>query len=419
MREIVAGLELIRQEMRDGTFVYRIDREDIHLNIEGALRDRIGSVAGKLHTGRSRNDQVALDMHLYVKRAANQLETLLISVMQALTSLATEHVNTLLPGYTHTQRAQPVVLAHHLLAYVEMYRRDLDRVEDAYRRSDVMPLGAGALAGTTFPIDRNAVARELGFAACTRNSLDAVADRDFVIELLSACSLIMMHSSRLAEELVWWSSSEFGFLQLDDAFATGSSMMPQKKNPDSAELIRGKTGRVYGHLVSMLTMMKGLPLTYNKDLQEDKEPLFDTVDTVSASLSVLGGVLSTLHINVLAMSNATRVGFSTATDMADHLVRRGLPFRDAHEVVGKMVAYCISEKKELADLTLEEFQGFSPLLDRAVYQVIDVDSAVAARAVPGGTAPTQVRQALQEVEEYLKTRGALLRDDTWARRSGR
>jgi argininosuccinate lyase len=291
-----------------------------------------------------------------------------------------------------------------MLAYVEMFRRDIDRLDDAYRRANVMPLGSGALAGTTFPIDRAWVASELGFAALSRNSLDAVGDRDFIVEFVSDCSLIMTHTSRLAEEFVWWSSAEFGFVQLSDAYATGSSMMPQKKNPDSAELIRGKTGRVFGHLIGLLSVLKGIPLAYDKDLQEDKEPLFDTVATVRGCLAVLRGVLDTLVVRSQTMREATRGGYLTATDLADYLVRKGLPFRDAHEVVGRLVAYCDEHKRDVEDLTFEEYQRFSPLFEANVAEVVTVDASVAARDIPGGTAPNRVRDALEEAKSYIEAR---------------
>jgi len=400
--QIIAGLEAIREEVRAGQFAFRIDREDIHMNVEAALAERIGQVAGKLHTGRSRNDQVALDVRLFVRTAIRSLQRDVLACATALLGQAQQHQQTVLPGYTHVQRAQPVLLAHHFLAYVEMLRRDFDRLGDAYRRTDVLPLGAGALAGTTFPLDRDAVARDLGFAAISRNSLDAVSDRDFAVEFLAAASLIMTHLSRLAEELVLWSSQEFGFVTLDDTYATGSSMMPQKKNPDSAELVRGKTGRVYGALLGLLTTLKGLPLSYNKDLQEDKEPLFDAFDTVHDCLRIMAGVVGTLHVHRDRMRQATRQGYLTATDLADYLVTRGLPFREAHGAVAQLVRLCETTNRTLEALSLTELREVSPMFAEDAFAALDVDSAVARRAVAGGTAPERVADALAEAEAWLQ-----------------
>lgn len=399
--QIIAGLAAIRDEARAGTFSFRLDREDIHMHVEAALADRIGAVAGKLHTGRSRNDQVALDVRIFVRSAARTLQQDALALTAALIVRAREHQQTVLPGYTHVQRAQPVLLAHHFLAYVEMLRRDHDRLNDVYRRADVMPLGSAALAGTTFPLDRAAVARDLGFAAISRNSLDAVADRDFAVDFLAAASLIMLHLSRLAEEMVFWSSQEFGFVTLDDAYATGSSIMPQKKNPDSAELVRGKTGRVYGDLLGLLTTLKGLPLSYNKDMQEDKEPLFDAFDTAHDCLRIMAGVIRTLHIHTARMRLATRQGYLTATDLADYLVGKGIPFREAHGIVGRLVLLCETSKRTLEELSLDELQMISPAFDRDALEALDVDRSVARRAVPGGTAPEQVASALTEATAWL------------------
>ena len=399
--QLIAGLEALRDEVRAGVFAFRVDREDIHMNIEAALAERLGPVAGKLHTGRSRNDQVALDLRLFVRAAIGELRRDVLAFAAVLIDQAQRHRHTVLPGYTHLQRAQPVSLAHHLLAYVEMARRDLGRLADADRRTAVSPLGAGALAGTTFPLDRAAVARELGFAAISRNSLDAVADRDFAVEFLAAASLIMAHLSRLAEELVLWSSQEFGFVTLDDAYATGSSIMPQKKNPDSAELVRGKTGRVYGDLLGLLTTLKGLPLAYNKDLQEDKEPLFDAFDTVHDCLRVMAGVVGTLHVHDDRMRSATRRGYLTATDLADYLVTRGLPFREAHGVVAQLVRLCETTGRTLEDLPLEELRRVSPAFDADAVTALDIDRAVARRTVAGGTAPERVAEALEEAQDWL------------------
>ncbi len=398
---IVNGLVALREEMDRGQFAFDPQLEDIHTAIELALAERIGEVAGKLHTGRSRNDQVALDLRLYVKGAIDQLTGLIQGLERALVGLAEAHVQTIMPGYTHTQRAQPVLLAHHLLAYFEMLERDRERLGDCRRRADVLPLGSGALAGTTFNIDRDFVARELGFGQVSRNSLDAVSDRDFIVEFLAAASLVMAHLSRLAEEVVLWSTPEFGFLTLDQAYATGSSIMPQKLNPDPAELVRGKAGRVFGHLVGMLATLKALPLSYNRDLQEDKEGLFDTVDTVQASLEVLAGLFSTVKVNASAMRQAAQEGYATATDAADYLARRGLPFRKAHEIVGQLVRYAEERGKALAELSLEEFRRFSALFGEDIHQALTVEASVAARDVYGGTAPGQVRARLEEAKRIL------------------
>jgi len=398
---LVAGLTAIRAAIERGEFEFRLEHEDIHMNIEAALREKVGDVAGKLHTARSRNDQIALDMRLYVRRVIGEITVLIADLQAALLDLAERNEQVILPGYTHTQRAQPVLLAHHLLAYFEMLERDKGRFADCCTRLNVCPLGAGALAGTTFPIDRDFVARELGFAAPSRNSMDAVADRDFVIEFLAAASLLMMHLSRLSEEIVLWSTAEFGFVTIDDAYATGSSMMPQKKNAAVAELTRGKTGRVYGHLLALLTTMKGLPLTYNQDLQEDKEGLFDAVDTITQALSIYAEMVRTLTVNRAAMARAAQGGFMTATDLADYLARCGLPFRQAHEVVGRIVRYCVESGKELSELTLAEMQEFSPLFDEGALRVVTPEAAVAARDVYGGTAPAQVQARLVEARQML------------------
>ncbi|MBC7325086.1 MAG: argininosuccinate lyase, partial [Moorella sp. (in: Bacteria)] len=357
---IIKGLEGIRADIEAGRVTFDVGAEDIHMNIEKLLTERIGAAGKKLHTARSRNDQVALDLRLYLKEEIPAVKKLLAGLQKVLVDLATEHQHTIMPGYTHLQKAQPVTLAHHLLAYFEMFRRDQERLDECLERLDVLPLGAGALAGTTLPIDREMVARELGFKQISANSLDAVADRDFVVEFLAAASLIMMHLSRLAEEIILWASEEFGFIELDDAYSTGSSMMPQKKNPDVAELVRGKTGRVYGHLMGMLTILKGLPLAYNKDLQEDKEALFDALDTVKGCLLVFAPMLATAKFRVERMREDAARGFAAATDVAEYLVRKGLPFREAHAVVGSLVLYCLEQGKSFQDLTLAEWQSFSP-----------------------------------------------------------
>ncbi|OLC15580.1 MAG: argininosuccinate lyase [Candidatus Rokubacteria bacterium 13_1_40CM_69_96] len=391
---IVRGLDAVREELATGTFPFRPELEDIHTNVERRLHDLVGDVAGKLHTGRSRNDQIALDERLYLKDVAARVAEGLRRVQEALVARAAETVEAPLPGYTHLQRAQPVVLAHHLLAYVFMLQRDRERFRDARARADVLPLGAAALAGTAFPIDREALAQDLGFAAVSPNSLDAVSDRDYVLEFLAAGALAGMHLSRLAADLTLWATAEFGFVEFSDAFATGSSIMPQKKNPDVAELIRGKSGRLYGNLVAVLTTMKGLPLAYNSDMQEDKEPFFDSVDTLEAILGVLPPLLAALTFRTDRMRRAAGEHFSTATDLADYLVRKGLPFRQAHEVVGRLVRYALDEGKTLEDLTLPEFRRFSPLIDGDVKDAITVEASLRARAVTGGTAPAAVRRTL-------------------------
>lgn len=421
-KQIEQGLRTILGEIERGEFTFRLEDEDIHLSVERRLHELIGPVAGRLHTGRSRNDQVALDFRLWTREALLQLASGVADTIDALLELANAYPDAIMPGYTHLQRAQPVLLAHHLLAYVEMLFRDLDRLQDAYRRVNLSPLGAGALAGVTYPIDREYVADLLGFDGVCANSLDAVSDRDFVVDLLSACSQIMLHLSRLAEEIVLWSTNEFSFLELDDAFATGSSIMPQKKNPDVAELIRGKTGRVFGHLMAMLTVGKGLPLAYNKDLQEDKEGAFDTVDNVALILRVLPPMLRTTRFNTDVMAAAAGEGYTLATDVADHLVRQGLPFREAHEVVGRVVAYCVAEGKDLPDLSAEEWAEFSPLFVESPPPLTPAD-AIAAREMQGGTGTRQVAAAreraatlLTEWVGWIEERSAML--DAVARRLG-
>ena len=393
---IVAGLQDIMQEIERGEFSFSVELEDIHMNVESRLKEKIGEVAGKLHTARSRNDQVALDVRMYTRDAILEAVTEIVRLQRMLLSLAEQHLETVIPGYTHLQRAQPIVLAHHFLAYVEMLQRDARRFQDAYGRCDEMPLGAAALAGTPYDIDRDAVARELGFSRLSRNSIDAVADRDFVVEFISASAITMMHLSRLSEEIVLWSSSEFGYLELDDAFSTGSSIMPQKKNPDVAELVRARTGRVYGHLVAIMTVLKALPLAYNKDLQEDKEALFDTADTLTSCLQMLAGLLASSRVNAAKMRQAAEESLSIATDLADFLVLQGLPFRRAHEIVGRLVGYCLENGKTFGSLTLAEYQSFSPLFDSRVYE-ITVESSVRSRNSTGGTSPLRVREALNEI----------------------
>jgi argininosuccinate lyase len=394
------GLWQVLSEAEEGDFTLTVADEDVHTGVERRLRQIVGGVAGKLHTGRSRNDQVATDLRLWAKGAILDLMSGVLDLADALAETAAANPDLTMPGYTHLQRAQPVLLAHHLLAYVAMLDRDLDRLEDAYRRTDVMPLGAGALAGVTYPIDREATRSDLHFSAISANSLDAVSDRDFVIDVLYACSMIAMHLSRLAEEIILWASAEFRFLELADAFSTGSSIMPQKKNPDVAELARGKTGRVYGNLVAMLTVAKGTPLTYNKDFQEDKESLFDSVDTVLATLDVLPPMIRTARWRSDRMADAAIADFSLATDAADLLARRGIPFREAHEATGKLVAYCISQAKTFADLTDAEWAAAHAIFTTERPPLTATES-ISARDVPGGTAPNRVSEQLAAVRRAL------------------
>jgi len=370
--EIRLSLRSILQDIEDGKVEFSVEQEDIHMNIETLLTERIGAAGKRLHTARSRNDQVATDLRIYQKEEIGKVQSLLKALIDTLVDLAKEHKETVMPGYTHLQRAQPVTLALHLSAYTEMFKRDYDRFNDCLKRTDRLPLGSGALAGTTYPIDRNFVAEELGFSGICENTMDAVSDRDFAIEFISCCAMTMMHLSRFCEELILWNSTEFAFIEMDDAFSTGSSIMPQKKNPDMAELIRGKTGRVYGDLFSLLTIMKGLPLAYNKDMQEDKPPLFDAGDTLKDCLSIFTDVIKTMEVKTVRMEQAAKDGFMNATDAADYLVKKGLPFRDCHEIIGKMVLYCIGANKNLDDMTLEEFQDFSPLFESDIYEAIDV-----------------------------------------------
>jgi len=401
---IVMALISIRQEIEQGKFVFRPEQEDIHMCIESRLFEKIGDVAGKLHTARSRNDQVALDMRLYVKETIGQTLEKLTDFQRALLALSEANKDVIIPGYTHVQRAQPVMLAHHLLAYFEMAERDKGRFGDCLKRTDVLPLGSGALAGVTYPIDREFVAQQLGFSQISRNSLDAVSDRDFVIEYQAAACLAMMHLSRLAEEIVLWSSAEFGFVELDETYAASSSIMPQKKNPDVAELVRGKTGRVYGHLLGFLATMKGLPLAYNRDMQEDKEGLFDTVDTLLASLEVCSGMVRTIRINKQRFLDAAQGNYILATDLADYLAKKGVPFRQAHTAVAELVRYAVEQKKDLSELSLQEYRRFSPQFNEDA-RSITVASSLAARDVPGGTAPEQVKKALAEAKRRLEVRG--------------
>ena len=396
---IVMGLLSIRDEIEGGTFTFRDDLEDIHMNIEARLIEKVGDVGRKLHTARSRNDQVALDMRLYVKDVIGETLDKTAELQRALLDLAEANQDRVVPGYTHLQRAQPVLLAHHLLAYFEMLQRDVERFHDCLKRADVMPLGSGAVAGVPYPVDREFVARELGFGAVSQNSIDAVSDRDFIVEYQAAASIAMMHLSRLAEELYLWSTAEFGFIELDDAYATGSSLMPQKKNPDVAELARARTGRLYGNLLAILTTMKALPLSYNRDLQEDKEGLFDTVDTLLATLDVFAGMVRTVKVGDVA-SRAVEEGYVLATDLADYLVSKGVSFREAHTTVGSLVQYAIEKGKTFRELGIEEYRGFSPLFDDDVYSVT-VESCLTARNAVGGTAPEQVKRQLARARSIV------------------
>lgn len=400
--QIIAGLEQIRNEIEAGKFEFKVSLEDIHMNIEARLIEIVGPVGGKLHTARSRNDQVALDIRLYLREEIKAVAQFLASLQDALLEQAEKNLNVIMPGYTHLQTAQPVLFSHHMLAYHEMLKRDAQRFCDLYKRVDVLPLGAGALAGTTFNIDREFVAEQLGFSGVTRNSLDTVSDRDFAIEFCAASSILMMHLSRLAEELVLWSSADFNFVELSDAFCTGSSIMPQKKNPDVPELVRGKSGRVYGNLVSLLTLMKSLPLAYNKDTQEDKEPLFDTIDTVKGSLKIFADMIREMQINAEQMRLAAARGFSTATDVADYCVRKGIPFRQAHEIVGKTVRYCIENNKDIPELSIDEFRSFSESIEDDIYEFVTLDASVNARRATGGTAREAVERELKRARSEQK-----------------
>ncbi len=392
---IVNGLRQIRTEIDRGKFRWLPSDEDIHMAVERRLMEKIGGLGGKLHTARSRNDQVALDIRMYLRDQIDALREDIRALQRALGQLARRHAAAIMPGYTHLQPAQPILFAHHLLAYVDMLERDSGRLRDCRRRVDVLPLGAGALAGTTFPIDPKFVARQLGFRRIADNSLDAVASRDVAVEFLAGLAIAGMHLSRLGEELVLWSSQEFGFVTLPDAFATGSSMMPQKKNPDVAELVRGRSGRLYGNLIGLLTVLKGLPLAYNRDLQEDKQPLFDSVDVLRASLAVLAAMLPHLTVNSGRMRTASEAGFTLATDLADYLVGRGLPFRQAHEVVGQVVRHCLESGRTLQELSLDELRSFSPKFEARVRNWLAPEAAVARRRAGGGTAPRNVMRRLR------------------------
>lgn len=399
---IVRTLEEIKADIEAGRVEFQIDAEDIHMNVETILISRIGDVGKRLHTGRSRNDQVALDIRMYLRREIDEISADLKELRKTILAIAEKNLTVIMPGYTHLQKAQPITLAHHVMAYYEMLKRDGQRLADCRSRLNVMPLGSGALAGTTYPLDREFVAEKLGFDGITQNSLDGVSDRDFVCELAFDLSMIMTHLSRFSEEIILWSSHEFGFIELDDAYSTGSSIMPQKKNPDVAELARGKTGRVYGSLMGLLTMMKGLPLAYNKDMQEDKEQIFDAVDTVKMCLPVFSKMLATMRIRKERMLQGAKGGFTNATDVADYLVKHGLPFRDAHAVVGKMVAYCIEKDTVIDALSMEEMKKFSSLIEADIYEAISLETCVNQRKLTGGPAVETMRKV---IENYIQAEG--------------
>lgn len=400
--QIANGLEEILVEIESGKVEFNVAAEDIHMNVEQLLTAKIGAVGKKLHTARSRNDQVAVDIRMYLKDEIKEIRGQLRELVETLLSLAEQHLSTVMPGYTHMQRAQPITLAHHLMAYVQMFLRDMDRLAGCYKRTDVMPLGSGALAGTTFPLDREYTAELLGFAAVSDNSLDAVSDRDFAVEFCADASLLMMHLSRFCEEIILWATGEFAFIELDDAYSTGSSIMPQKKNPDVAELIRGKTGRVYGDLMGLLTMLKGLPMAYNKDMQEDKEALFDAIDTVKGCLLVFRPMVATMAVRQENMAGAARGGFTNATDVADYLAKKGVPFREAHEIVGKAVFYCLQSKKTLEELSMDEYKELSPAFEGDIYAAIGVEYCAAARKVRGGPAAEAVQKSIHGARLWLE-----------------
>ena len=401
--EILAGIEGILADVESGKLEISSEYEDIHSFVEANLIDRIGDAGKKLHTGRSRNDQVALDMKLYTRKEIVNLKELVKDLLFVLQNLMKEHIDTFMPGFTHLQKAQPITLAHHFGAYMEMFKRDYGRLCDIYERMNYCPLGAGALAGTTYPLDRNMTAELLGFKGPTLNSMDSVSDRDYVIELLSAMSTIMMHLSRFSEEIIIWNSNEYRFVELDDAYSTGSSIMPQKKNPDIAELVRGKTGRVYGALMQILTTMKGIPLAYNKDMQEDKEFTFDAIDTVKGCLALFTGMIKTMTVNKNVMADSAKKGFTNATDAADYLVNHGVPFRDAHGIVGQLVLYCIEKNISLDDMTLEEYKNVSPVFEEDIYDAISLETCVEKRETIGAPSRAAMEQVIAINEEYLKS----------------
>ena len=403
---IIEGLRGILSDLDSGALAFDFEAEDIHMFVESVLTSRIGDAGKRLHTARSRNDQVALDIRMYLRSQIDEIISLILRLLEVIYEKASSHIGTVMAGYTHLQRAQPVTYAHYILAYAEMLMRDIGRLRDTRRRMNVLPLGSCALAGTTYPLDREWVAAELGFDGITCNSIDGVSDRDFVLELASALSVIMVHMSRFSEEIILWCSSEFGFIELDDAFSTGSSIMPQKKNPDIAELVRGKAGRVSGDLTALLTMMKGLPLAYNKDMQEDKEAIFDAVDNVKLCLEVFSEMLRTLTVRADRLRASASMGFINATDCADWLVGKGIPFRDAYRITGTLVGICVDAGRPLEALTLEEFRAVSTVFDESVYEALDLDACVARRNVPGGPAPGSVRVQLAQLESFIKEQRA-------------
>jgi argininosuccinate lyase len=401
--KIVEGLKQILKEVQEGKVkIITKEAEDIHSWVENKLKEKIGTVAGKLHIARSRNDQIALDERMYLKEEVLRIQDLLKDLQKSLLSSAQKHLGIIMPGYTHLQHAQPILFSHHLMAYFYMFERDKGRMQDLYKRIDVLPLGSAALAGTSFPIDREFVAKQLGFSKVSENSLDAVSDRDFILEFISASAILMMHLSRLGEELVLWSSKEFDFIELDDSFCTGSSIMPQKKNPDAAELIRGKTGRVYGNLINLLTMMKALPLAYNHDMQEDKEPLFDTVSTLESSLFLMSKMIETMQVNKKKMEASTKSDFSTATELADYLVKKGLSFREAHKLIGKIVLYCLENKKPLEDLAISELKSFRKDFKEEILEILKPQSAVETKDSFGGTSLKRVEESIKSAKEILE-----------------
>ncbi|MBQ9610867.1 MAG: argininosuccinate lyase [Lachnospiraceae bacterium] len=401
--QIIDGLNGILDDVEAGKLGITDKYEDIHSFVEANLIDRIGDIGKKLHTGRSRNDQVALDMKLYVRDELTSVKTLVIDLLKTLHKLMKENTDTYMPGFTHLQKAQPITFAHHIGAYMEMFKRDLSRIDDIYERMNYCPLGAGALAGTTYPLDRELTAKLLDFKGPTLNSMDSVSDRDYVIEMLSAFSTIMMHLSRFSEEIIIWNSNEYQFVELDDAYSTGSSIMPQKKNPDIAELVRGKTGRVYGALTSILTTMKGLPLAYNKDMQEDKELTFDAIDTVKGCLALFTGMISTMKLNKIAMEKSAMNGFTNATDAADYLVNHGVPFRDAHGIVGQLVLYCIEKNISLLDMSLDEYKKISPVFEEDIYEAISLKTCVEKRNTIGAPGPEAINKVIEINDKYIES----------------
>jgi len=402
LNQLIEGLQEISKEIEEGRFVFRTELEDVHMNIERALIDKIGATGAKLHTARSRNDQVATDLRLYLRKEVSEIVELIHALQKTLISLAEKNIDTVMPGYTHMQKAQPVLLGHHLLAYAWMLKRDLERFKESLKRINQCPLGACAIAGSSLPIDREFTARQLGFEGVIPNSIDAVSDRDFVLDVLYAGSVVMMHLSRLCEELIVWSTDEFQFIELPDRFTTGSSMMPQKKNPDPAELIRGKTGRVYGNLISLLTTMKALPLAYNRDMQEDKEPVFDTIDTVNLSLRIINEILPEIKFHREKLESSAEEGFTTATDLAEYLVRKGIPFRLAHEITGKIVLHCIEHGKKLSEMKIREFKEFSDKIEEDVYNILTASGSIEAKKSYGSTSKQML---IKQIKLLKKTTG--------------